>query len=169
MNNAFVDELANLEQLSLRLRPKPEVQIAIGTRLTAAFVDLSRDERIAATNRIAKAELWKKILALSGYLAETAVNMDDPKLLKCALLLHVIEGFTYDYRENFRRLVLITYAARDTGADFSSLVGKIAGLGTDTAGKYLRQFAARDPDYNQLSSFDIRADRSTGMLRFVPA
>lgn len=169
MDTEFLDALAELGELSVRFRPKPQVQIDLCSRLARAFVGLSREERAEATASIAGTDLWKKLLAMSGYLAETAVNTDDAGLLITALVLHVIEGFEYDYRENFRYLVLIYNAAQEIGVEFGPLVARVATMGTDKAETQLRAFARRDPALNLLELFEIRADRSTGTFKFVPA
>lgn len=164
----FRAEIAGLEGLSLRRRPPAEVQLGTASRLAGAFRKMSKSEREVASAALVNTSVGMKLLGLSGYLAETAINQNDPSVLRDALTLHIIEGFRTDYRENIRCLVLIGYAATKLKVRLDALVTAVSDLASAHARQSFYDFCHREFMLNQLESFEIRADDVPGAFRFVP-
>jgi hypothetical protein len=160
---------AELEALSLRHRPAPEKQVALSRALAEGFVRMPQPDRDIATGEISLSAAGKKFLSLSGYVAETAINAHDPALLKLAIMLHVIEGFQGDYRENVRYLVLIAHAAGRLGVDLNPIIASVEPFGSPLAKRRLTEFSQRDSSLNSLASFGVKEDGAPGEVRFVPA
>lgn len=159
--------LSSLSLVSLRFRPKTNEPVENGRVIAKSFEQASEIERIRLLATI-NSTLAIKLLALSGFMAEAAVNAADEPLLRAAILLHVIEDFRKDYRENYRYLVLITHASKKIGVDLKSVVGSIENIASERAKKCLSDFVSRDDDLNRLDSFGIKEEVTNGAFRFAP-
>ena len=160
--------LAWLATASFRFRPKTGDTVQRGVKLAAAFEQLSPDERLKLIPLVTP-DIELKLMGLSGFMAEAAINQRDSSLIRPALLLHVLEDFRKDYRENFRYLILIDYAARELGVDLSALIESVMPLASVNAKVRLVGFAARDAQTNQLASFGLKGEVVNGLFRFSPA
>lgn len=165
-SDTCLDALKSLDSLSLRFRPKTSEPIEIGRFVSASFEHASKSERGRLLAAVQPA-LAMKLLGLSGFMAEAAVNSRDESLIRSAILLHVIEDFRSDYRENYRYLVLIAHASKLLGVDLKSIVASIEGVASERAGKCLGDFVSRDDSLNRLDSFGIKAEIDGGVFRFV--
>ena len=165
----FRRALADLDALSLRQRPPAERQIELGAALAESFEQMSRSDRDREQSELATSSVGKKILSLSGYLAETVVNKDDPTIVRIALMMHVVEGFHGDYRENIRYLILINHAARKMNIAIYPIILSASAFGSPQAQKRLEEFSQRADDLNSLASMGVREDGAPGEFRFVPA
>ena len=159
--------LSSIASMSFRFRPKTDEPFQKGLQLARAFEKLSESERNQILAQIHPG-LDMKLLALSGFMAEAAINNKDISLIKPAIVLHVLENFQKDYRENIRYLVLVAFAAERLGTNFHSIVKSILPLASERARNGLVDFSARDDGLNKLSSFGIREDSADGTFRFVP-
>jgi hypothetical protein len=81
----FSAALSTLESLSQRRRPEAEEQIRIALVLTDGFQKMSASERDTVRQGVALTSVGMKLLSLSGYLSEVAINRDDPTLIRQAL------------------------------------------------------------------------------------
>lgn len=161
------DALGFLDSESLRFRPKTNAPVENGRIIAASFAQSSESERDRILE-VLPPSLVMKLLGLSGFMAETAVNSHDRSLIRSAILLHVIEDFRKDYRENYRYLVLIAHASKMLGVDLKSVVASVEDVASERARKCLRDFVSRDEHLNRLECFGIRADAADGVFRFVP-
>lgn len=159
--------LASLSVENLRFRPKNNEAIEKGRSLALSFEQLDRAERDRLIGGLS-APLGGKLLALSGFMAEAAINSNDGSLLHSAVVLHVIEDFRKDYRENIRYLVLLFNASKVLGIDFAAVARNVASMASERGRKCLLDFASRDEALNRLGSFAIKAEVVDGVFRFVP-
>ena len=162
------DLLAWLAGISLRFRPKTADTVERGVKLASAFEQLTPEERLKLIPLITP-EMSQKLMGLSSFMAEAAINQRDTSLIRSALLLHVLEDFRKDYRENYRYLILLDYAARDLGIDFKAVIETTLPLASVHATVRLTGFAARDEETNQLASFGLKGEVVAGAFRFSPA
>lgn len=160
---------ADLDALGLRRRPPAEQQVELGAALARNFEKMSPPDRDREQAEIATSSMGGKILSLSGYLAETAVNRDDPAIVRIALMLHVVEDFRGDDRENIRYLVLIAHAARKLDFALGPVILSVSALGSPRAREHLQAFSRRTDEQNSLASFGVKEDGAPGEFRFVPA
>ena len=165
----FREGMAVLDSTSLRHRPRADVQITIGSVLAENFQAMSASDRDAVWQGLAGSSTAKKLLSLSGYLAEVAIDNRNPELIRVGLILHAIENFQQDDRENIRYLALIAYAARKLGVTLGPVIASLSGLASERAGTRLKGFADREFEPNLLMSMGIKADDTQGAFRFVPA
>jgi hypothetical protein len=164
----FLDAISVLEP-RLRRRLGREVEIEIGCTLAENFEAMTPSERSSVwSTGVAGSSIGRKLLGLSGLLPEEAIDKNRPELLRMALILHAIEDFQCDPRENILRLVLIAYAAHKLNVPLAPMIASISNLATDNGKQHLDAFARRGFAFNQLSSFGIRAEETTGAFRFVP-
>jgi hypothetical protein len=154
--------------MSFRFRPKTEKPFNVAASVVAAFKELSPADRSRVLNSVSLG-CGRKLLSLSGFLAEAAINNNDPQLIEIAVALHVLEGFQNDYRENIRYLVLIAYAAKHVGVDMSAVISSVLAISSGCAAKGLNDFKSRSEDLNNLASFYIRGEFVDGVFRFTPA
>ena len=165
---AFRDQLAALEQTSMRRRPATADQIAIGSTLSESFEAMTVAERTSARELASKSNMGKKLLSLSGYIAEVAINLSRPDLLRVGLVLQAIEGLESDYRENTRYLILIAFAACNLGVALRPIVGSVLGLAPEHGRARLEEFASREFRPEELKAFGLKIDGAPGGFRFVP-
>jgi hypothetical protein len=166
---AFQEQLAILEAMSLRRRPTVDDQVALSSKLVESFDGMSAKEREEVRSVLFDSALRKKLLSLSGYMAEVAINLQRPDLLRVGLALNAIEGLSDDFRENTKYLILIAFAAGKLGVALSPIVTSVLSLVSEDARVRLDEFSRRDFGTNLLSSFGLRADGEPGNFRFVPA
>lgn len=161
------DALTSLDSVSLRFRPKTNEFVENGRLIAESFEKSSEGERARLLGAVSPS-LAMKLLGLSGFMAEAAINSLDNSLIRSSILLHVVEDFRKDYRENYRYLVLIAYAANQLGVDIRHDFEFVEPLASERAAKFLKNFMYRDDDLNSLGAFGIKADASGGVFRFVP-
>ncbi|MES2311624.1 MAG: hypothetical protein V4566_04935 [Pseudomonadota bacterium] len=159
--------LNQLSSTSLRFRPKSSEPIDNGLSITEMYEALSPNERLAVREELAPS-LGPKLLALSGFMAEAAINNGDVLWLRAAIVLHLVEDFGKDYRENFRYLVLVAYAAERIGADITNIINSVLPMASVRSEGYLRDFSSRSRELNKLASFGIREELIGNHSKFVP-
>lgn len=160
--------IEELEPISLRFRPKNDDQLGMCVRISDCFASLNDHERkVAVAFNFDK--LSQKLLTLSGYIAEAAIDKGDKTILNTALMLHVIEDFRIDYRNNIQYLVLINFAAIRLNVELGLIARPLINLGSARASLQLANFLNRDQELNELQKFGVLADDSSGSFRFVSA
>lgn len=162
------DALAWLETLSVRFRPKNSDTYNKALELAQMFACSSPSDRAALVARVPD-QAAKKLLSLSAFLAERAMETGEVKWLDAAVLLHVIEDFRKDYRENFRYLVLVEYAARFISAELEGMIDGAVALASNRTKRCLSDFKARASELNELDKFGVKVELQGGAPRFVQA
>jgi hypothetical protein len=158
--------LAWLASASFRFRPKSLEPLDKGLRLAKFFEALSEHDRSTVLVRIQEA--GRKLLTLSGFMAEEAINTNDSSWIRAAIVLHIMEGFGIDYRENVRYLVLIAHAAKKIGVDLHDVTNPLMQCASPRARSYLNEFLSREDKLNSLASFGMKESIVDGRFRFVP-
>lgn len=154
-----------LSSVSFRFRPKSEDVVQKGLLLANAFEKLSLDEKNKIIESLAP-NLDMKLFSLSGWMAEAAINEENEILVRGALILHLLENFRLDYRENIRYLILIAFAANELGFEFAAIADPLMYMASPQAKQYLSEFSNRDIGLNKLSSFGIKGEKIDGIFRF---
>lgn len=95
------------------------------------------------------------ILGFSSRFATIAVRNRDENSLKIALLVHVIEDFRIDPRENFLRLPVISHVAERIGLNVKKLFKWAALLASESTAKDLRSFSSQRPRARSLDSVGL--------------
>lgn len=167
MNNVN-DAIDWLKSLSVRFRPKSLEkfqEILVFTKIYMALSDIDRDKFRLALSDVAT----KKLLPLSAFCAELAMETNEADWLKVAVLLQVIEDFRTDYRENIRYLVLIAYSANSIKADLNKIINDVFWVASSRTEACLNDFINRDAELNMLNKFGVQVSLADGHPRFVPA
>jgi hypothetical protein len=98
-----------------------------------------------------------RLLSMSEILAEEAYNHKSEAYLESALILHLIEDFKWDARENSIYLAVIWYVAKKLGIDAKKLFNKVIEFSSAGSGKHLLEFV-NGPDYvKDLRSMGLKA------------
>ncbi|THU38461.1 hypothetical protein FAM09_17490 [Niastella caeni] len=98
-----------------------------------------------------------RLLSMSEILSEEAYNHKSEAYLEAALILHVIENFKWDARENSIYLAVIWYVAKKLGIDAKKLFNKVVDFSSAESGKHLLEFV-NGPDYiKDLRSMGLKA------------
>jgi hypothetical protein len=98
-----------------------------------------------------------RLLSMSEILAEEAYNRKSEAYLEAALILHLIEDFKWDARENSIYLAVIWYVAKKLGIDAKKLFNKVIEFSSAASGKHLLAFV-NGPDYvKDLRSMGLKA------------
>ncbi len=98
-----------------------------------------------------------KILSFSELLAEKAYNEKDEEFLINALLLHSIENFRWDPRENFIYLSIIWYVAQSLKIDTDLLFENVIKISSKEAGSFLHEFIRRPKALKSLKAMGLKA------------
>jgi hypothetical protein len=162
------DVVRALESFSTRFRPKDRTAVEAATSIAGVFLQSSIQERVDLESVITST-ISRKLFALSGFVAEEAVTEKDPSLIETAVLMHLVEGFTLDYRENYRYLVLIVDAAKRVGTNLNDVLSKLEPLANDLSKQALQGFARRDQSLNILESFGIRGEMVGDKFQYSPS
>jgi hypothetical protein len=161
------EALSWLSTASFRFRPKTPEPLERASALAQCFEGCGVEERAEVLQRI-RGGLGPKLLTLSGFMAEAAMNSRDTSWIRSALIMHVVEDFAQDYRENIRYLVLVAHAARKLRVDLREVAKPVLPLASLRARARLEEFLARDERSNDLAGFGIREDIVEGESRFIP-
>ncbi len=164
---ACADALDSIRLVSFRFRPTNNDLVGVARLIFDSFENMRLDERQLILEMV-DPTLSPKLLGLSGFLAEAAVNLNDESIIRVAITLHVIDDFRCDVRENIKILVLIFFASRKLGVDFRSIVLSLDRVCSDRSRKYLSDFLLRDDDLNRLGAFGLRGEVVDGFFRFSP-
>lgn len=161
------DAMNWLESVSVRFRPKSVDTLEKVLEFTLLFERLSAPDKLTLSSAISD-EMAKKLLSLSGFFAEQAMATGDAKWVRGALVLHLIEDFGRNYRENYRYLVLVSYAANYIKTNFSDVMKGVLGMASVRSHGYLVDFDGRASELNELSKFGVRISMVDNQPRFVP-
>lgn len=158
--------LKSVAATNFQFHPKDSKLFDLGSDVADAFMRLSSSDQRAIVTALGS-HCAKNLLALSGLLAEHAINMADQKWLSVAIILQIIEDFRNDYRENFRFLVLISHAASRIGASLNRIISDLLPIASAQAANDLRGFIQRDESLNRLEAYNIREEIIDGKSKFV--
>ena len=159
--------LDSLRSVSFRFRPKNNDLIGSAFVIAESFENLSISERQSILDMV-DSDLSTKLLGLSGFLAEAAVNANDESIVRVATVLHVVEDYRIDSRENIQFLILIAYASKRVGADFKFIVSSLDRISSERSRRFLNDFLLRDDSLNRLESFGLKEEVVDGVFRFSP-
>lgn len=157
-----------LSEMSLRFRPKNDVAVDSLGEVMRIVRDLGLDElkelRVHIDRRLAM-----KLMYLSVLAAERAMNRRDADWLTIALMVHVVEGFVLDYRENYLRLYAIEYAAWRASLDLQRALHEIEPLMDDQVRKRLGDIFEEPHGESSLNMASLGVEvMPDGEVRFIP-
>jgi hypothetical protein len=107
------------------------------------------------------------LLSISERISEIALNNYDKDLLRAALILHSIEDFRFDPRENIIYLSIILYVAEKLLMDKRDLFNSIEKISTTKAAEYLNEFINRPPSLQNLGSMGLETAKKNGITIFI--
>lgn len=119
--------LAEVSATSVRFRPKTEGPILLLRRMADSAAGLSRDQLLQLRERI-DLPLSSKLLYIGVLAAEKCINTRDVGWLRASVFAHVLEGFKFDYRENYLRLYASEYAGWRVGFEMPAVVDRFSAL-----------------------------------------
>lgn len=160
------DALTFLEALSVRFRPKSHDTYDKVLNIAKAFEQLSPQERASFINQLSS-DAAKKVLSFSAFFAEMAIATGESEWLRGAVLLHLIEDFRRDYRENYRYLALVAYSANQINARLNAIIQDLLPFSSSRSRAGLEDFMARDESLNDLEKFGVKCSTVDGQPRFV--
>jgi hypothetical protein len=100
--------------------------------------------------------------------AEEAINTKDEKWLTVAILIHVMEDFRYDYRENILRLYLIEYAAWKLNTDMLVILDSLKNITSLDSFSRLESFFKDKLGERALKFSGLKVNIEEGKTKFVP-
>jgi len=83
------------------------------------------------------------------------------------MVMHILDNFEFDSRDNLRYLVLVAFASKHLGFDYRACIDRLIGLAAERGEKQLMEFSARPDTVNTLENFHVRLDIVDGRARFV--
>jgi hypothetical protein len=159
-------ELVALETFQTRVRPKSPDFVNAAFSLARDFTKIDASDRSVVLASVTD-QLRKKLWAASLYMTEMAIDRDDSTWLEAALVMHVLDNFEFDSRDNIRYLVLVAFASKQLGFDYRACIDRIIGLAAGHGAKQLMEFSARPDAVNTLENFHVRLDVIDGRSQFV--
>lgn len=160
--------IEDIERANLRFRSTDVHALVEMLRLlTSEFIQLSADERRALTDLVSD-QAGKTLIALGTSCALQALNDKDAKLLKHAVIAHIVEDFRVDPRNNIRNLVLIDHAAKLLRVDLKNVIEAVLSWAEPRALEGLASYMRRSDDINVLENFGIILVQESGRYDFVP-
>lgn len=160
-----VQALDSLRAVSFRFRPKGNDLVSLAFLIARSFESSSFEERRSILD-VVDPGLSVNLISLSGFLAEVAVNIKSEDVIRVALVLHVIEDFTGDYRDNLRVLVLVFNSSWNIGVDFKSVVLSLISMCSERSRVALNDFLLRGEGLNRLSAFGVKEEVVNGVFRY---
>ena len=157
-----------LESISVRFRPKTNAIPESAHTFAHLFEAASPVERLTVLRTLSE-KGSKKLLALSTYLAEVALNCHEVKWLRSAILMHIIEDFRTDWRENKIAFSELVYVALHINANLDQIVTELLPVASARAREYLNAFLSCDRELYTLSNFGVAVSLVDGKFRFGPA
>ena len=129
------------------------------------YVSISHNDRCFINDYVSD-KLGLLFISYTGKFCKQAMELLDEELIKKSILLHIIEGFEYDVRENIRRLVFSYYASEVNGFNFKELCSSMYCYANEYVIKQLESFCNRDPGLNDLRNFGVAVENDKGKVRF---
>ncbi|WP_250465080.1 hypothetical protein [Microbulbifer litoralis] len=108
------------------------------------------------------------LISFSGEFSAKAIDTRDDAWVVKAVMLHVIEGFRFDYRENIRRLVFISYAADRISSEIESILKNLSKFIDGSVEEKLLEFFRRPKELNSLKIYGMKEVSINGKVRFRP-
>jgi len=155
-----------LASVSVRFRPKSADTLEKVLDFTESFEQLPEHERNDLVASVSD-EVAKKLFAFSAFLTELALTTSETRWVKGAIILHIVEDFRKDYRENFRFSVLAAYAANNIKANLNEIIYGAEKLASNRTKGYLNEFTRRDQDLNELNKFGVEIKIIDNQPRFI--
>lgn len=160
-----VQALDSLRAVSFRFRPKGNDLVSLAFLIARSFESASFEERKSILD-VVDPGLSVNLISLSGFLAEVAVNLKSEDVIRVALVLHVIEDFRGDSRDNLRVLVLVSNSSSNIGVSFESIVLSLISMCSERSRGALSDFLLRGEELNRLSAFGVKEDVVDGVFRY---
>lgn len=168
---AYDDCIRSLDEIggmSLRFRPKTKAPIQT-LRVAMDMAAALPPEQFAALRATITQALSFKLMYLGALAAEEAINSRDPDWIRVSLLVHVLESFKFDYRENFLWLYATEYAAWRIGVDVRDTLRSCERLMTDVAKKLFADLFVVPHGEMALRLSNLSIIEVEGETRFAPA
>ncbi|MDE1465722.1 hypothetical protein [Spartinivicinus poritis] len=166
---AFEECLKTLEIIdhtSLRFHSKSDLITDMLPKFISIYEALSRSEREELFYRVSS-KLGMKLVYLGSLAAERAIDLNSVEWIKYGIVMHILEGFRTDYRENIRNLIFLYYASNELGFNFKNICkGLLVFAKKDVQNKF-EDFFCRDPKLNDLRAFGVKVEKKNNRTRFV--
>jgi len=130
------------------------------------YMALSGDEKKIIYDCITE-KTGRLLISYTSEMSARAIDTKDIEWLMRAILLHILEGFRFDYRENFRVLVFVYFSAQYLKVDLAEEIRKLCVFATPEAKNKLEIFFTRKPELNDLTLYGFMAKKIEGMIKFV--
>jgi hypothetical protein len=161
-----LDELITyLKDNSVIFRPRNEDIYWNFLECTNIYESLNSEMRIEFQNKINE-YIGNKLLSFSAFLSEYAIHTDNSKFIRSALLLHSMEDFQSDYRNNYRYIILIDYACKILKISIANLINEVIKVSSERAQDYWNGFLKRDKSLNELNKFKVELIYNDGYPNF---
>lgn len=162
--NRIFEEISGI---SLRFRPKTKVPIQLLRTAMERAEGLPTAEFEALRESITQG-LSFRLMYLGTLAAEEAVNARDASWLRITLLVHVLENFKFDFRENFLRLYAAEYAAWRMGVNIADVVSTLDPPMTARARELFGNVFNEPHGEAALQLADLSVIEVDGEMRFAP-
>lgn len=164
LNKILKDALTimRFDDLLIMKRNIPLIQAAI-----AEYEDSDEKGRQLIRNIYGEND-YLKLLSLSDWLIVEAFNIHDPDLLKYSILLHSIEAFRFDQRENIRRLSLLWYVSKKVHQEPQKLFEYATTISSEKVAECFKEFIKEPDSMKSLKSMGLYIKKENGRNIFVP-
>lgn len=136
-------------------------------RLVEIYHDSSQEVKQLIRARISD-DMSMLILGFSDRFSVLAARLKRKELLLIAISAHVLEGFTFDDRENIIRIGLINHVAKKIGIPLSELILQVSDSASGRVKEGFDNFLKRSEEMNHLNSFGIKEIETEEGVDYVP-
>jgi hypothetical protein len=165
--NQYLQDLATISGMSLRFRPKTAAPALLLRSMSERAAGISRSELLQLRENIDQA-MSSKLMYMGVLAAEQCVNTADPAWLRASVFAHVLEGFKFDFRENYLRLYASEYAGWLAKTDVRAAVDAFSDL-IDSIERAHYEGVFDEPHQERaLVMAQLKAIEVDGEFRFAP-
>lgn len=161
-----IEQLSYIEIASLRFRTGADNLIECAGNVGELFENMNLSDRSAIESLISE-KLSIKLMSLGIRMAENAINTGKVSWIKYAVIMHLLGGFKYDYRDNVRYLVPVRYAGSIMGVNCSELIDGLSHLSNSQVISDLSSAFNCDVDETVLARFSLKLAKVDGVVHFV--
>lgn len=110
----------------------------------------------------------RSLLMISDYCASIAINNKDEEMLQTAVILHSIEDFEWDPRENIIRFSILWHISEELKNDSVQLFHNAASISSPKGSEYFNEFLNRSKKMKSLKAMGLSVISDGNRISFAP-
>ncbi|MCH9813919.1 MAG: hypothetical protein K0U47_08260 [Epsilonproteobacteria bacterium] len=168
-----VEEILELfgvvEHMSPYSRPKSNMpyDVRVLIEIIEIYETLEKSDQAFVQDTLTDS-VRKKLLYLSKLAVEKAIETKCTDLISVGLIAHIIEGFTLDYRENYRYLIFFCYAATRLETSIHQLLVQLHEMMSQEVKEMFFGYIEKSCLDKEREAYQIKEQYVDGKLTLIP-